>query len=64
VRDLVGQRAPKLLEPERIQEGTLLYVENMTGRQGSYAEDRMCAREATEEEAEDLQWSPRPGLVK
>ncbi|MER6320582.1 GntR family transcriptional regulator [Streptomyces coelicoflavus] len=50
----VGQRAPKLLEPERIQEGTLLYVENMTGRQGSYAEDRMCARAATEEEAEDL----------
>ncbi|MGW2033081.1 UTRA domain-containing protein, partial [Streptomyces sp. NPDC001811] len=51
----VGQRAPKLLEPERIQEGTLMYVENMTGRKGSYAEDRMCARTATNEEASDLQ---------
>ncbi len=37
----VGQRAPKLVDPERIQEGTLMYVEKMTGRQGSYAEDRM-----------------------
>ncbi|GAA2316790.1 GntR family transcriptional regulator [Streptomyces kunmingensis] len=50
----VGQRAPKLLEPERIQEGTLLYVENMTGRKGSYAEERMCARRASEAEATDL----------
>lgn len=32
-----------------------MYVENMTGRQGSYAEDRMCARQATDEEAADLQ---------
>jgi DNA-binding GntR family transcriptional regulator len=50
----VGQQAPKLLDPERIQEGTLMYVEKMTGRQGSYAEDRMCARQATGEEASDL----------
>ncbi|NUK03343.1 GntR family transcriptional regulator [Streptomyces lunaelactis] len=50
----VGERAPKLLEPDRIREGTLMYVENMTGRQGSYAEDRMCARVATDEEAADL----------
>ncbi|WP_455360772.1 GntR family transcriptional regulator [Streptomyces sp. SYSU K21746] len=50
----VGERAPKLLEPDRIREGTLMYVENMTGRQGSYAEDRMCARTATGDEAADL----------
>ncbi|WP_406401117.1 GntR family transcriptional regulator [Streptomyces sp. NBC_00879] len=50
----VGERAPKLLEPDRIREGTLMYVESMTGRQGSYAEDRMCARAATDEEAADL----------
>jgi GntR family transcriptional regulator len=50
----VGERAPKLLEPDRIREGTLMYVENMTGRQGSYAEDRMCARTATDDEAADL----------
>lgn len=50
----VGQRAPKLLDPERIQQGTLMYVEQMTGRQGSYAEDRMCAQVATDKEAADL----------
>ncbi|CAL9402858.1 GntR family transcriptional regulator [Streptomyces sp. enrichment culture] len=47
----VGRRAPKLTESARIQEGTLVYVEKVTGRQGSYAEDRMCARTATSEEA-------------
>ncbi|MFG2815006.1 GntR family transcriptional regulator [Streptomyces sp. NPDC048410] len=50
----VGHRAPKLTDPERIQQGTLLYIEKMTGRQGSYAEDRMSARSATVEEAADL----------
>ncbi|WP_329412010.1 GntR family transcriptional regulator [Streptomyces sp. NBC_00704] len=60
----VGQRAPKLLDPERIQEGTLMYVEKATGRQGSYAEDRMCARQATGEESADLQLEPgSPVLV-
>ncbi|WP_327190061.1 GntR family transcriptional regulator [Streptomyces xinghaiensis] len=51
----VGERAPKLRDPDRIREGTLMYVENQTGRQGSYAEDRMCARLATEDEAADLE---------
>ncbi|WAL95144.1 GntR family transcriptional regulator [Streptomyces sp. Je 1-369] len=51
----VGEGAPKLLDPERIQEGTLMYVENMTGRRGSYAQDRMCARLATEGEVSDLE---------
>ncbi|QDY78013.1 GntR family transcriptional regulator [Streptomyces qinzhouensis] len=60
----VGERAPRLREPERIQEGTLLYVENMTGRRGSYAEDRMCARAATPDEAADLDLQPSsPVLV-
>jgi DNA-binding GntR family transcriptional regulator len=59
----VGQRAPKLLDPERIQEGTLMYVEKMTGRQGSYAEDRMCARLATEDEAEDLKLGPGSAVL-
>jgi GntR family transcriptional regulator len=35
-----------------------MYVETMTGRQGSYAEDRMCARAATAEEVSDLQLEP------
>lgn len=51
--DIAG-RAPRLLDSERIQEGTLMYVESVTGRQGSYAEDRVCARPATAEEAADL----------
>ncbi|MFI0724011.1 GntR family transcriptional regulator [Streptomyces sp. NPDC021224] len=51
----VARRAPKLLDAERITEGTLLYVERETGRQGSYAEDRMCARIATESEVADLE---------
>jgi DNA-binding GntR family transcriptional regulator len=50
----VGERAPKLRDADRIREGTLMYVENMTGRQGSYAEDRMCARLGTEDELADL----------
>lgn len=54
----VGQRAPKLLDPERIQQGTLMYVEQMTNRRGGYAEDRMCARTATDEEAADLGLEP------
>ncbi|TQK52925.1 GntR family transcriptional regulator [Streptomyces sp. SLBN-118] len=60
---VVGERAPKLLEPDRIQEGTLMYVEGMTGRQGSYAEDRMCARVATEEEAADLNLSAASAVL-
>jgi DNA-binding GntR family transcriptional regulator len=59
----VGQRAPKLMDPERIREGTLMYVEKMTGRQGSYAEDRMCARLATEDEAADLALDPGSAVL-
>jgi GntR family transcriptional regulator len=59
----VGQLAPKLTDPERILEGTLMYVENMTGRQGSYAEDRMCARSATDDEAADLRLAPGSAVL-
>ncbi|MEU6329418.1 GntR family transcriptional regulator [Streptomyces sp. NPDC047049] len=59
----VGERAPKLRDPGRIQEGTLMYVETMTGRQGSYAEDRMCARLATEDEAFDLELDPGSAVL-
>ncbi|MFI6486881.1 GntR family transcriptional regulator [Streptomyces sp. NPDC050564] len=59
----VGKHAPRLRELDRIQEGTLLYVENMTGRQGSYAEDRLCARPATEGEAVDLELEPGAAVL-
>ncbi|MBQ1121332.1 UTRA domain-containing protein, partial [Streptomyces sp. B15] len=59
----VGERAPKLRDADRIQEGTLMYVENMTGRQGSYAEDRMCARLATDDEASDLALTPGSAVL-
>ncbi|MFC8962832.1 GntR family transcriptional regulator [Streptomyces sp. NPDC057094] len=59
----VGDRAPKLCDPDRIQEGTLMYVESVTGRQGSYAEDRMCARLATEDEAADLELEPGAAVL-
>ncbi|GGN65386.1 hypothetical protein GCM10011579_035760 [Streptomyces albiflavescens] len=54
----VGERAPRLHQLDRIQEGTLLYVESLTGRQGSHAEDRLCARPATEGDAVDLELEP------
>ncbi|MCM2420216.1 GntR family transcriptional regulator [Streptomyces sp. RKAG293] len=59
----VGRLAPKLMDPDRIREGTLMYVEQMTGRQGSYAEDRMCARQATDEETADLSLRPSSAVL-
>ncbi|MGH3975342.1 MAG: GntR family transcriptional regulator [Pseudonocardiaceae bacterium] len=38
--------APRLLTKERIRSGTLAYVEAETGRAGTYARDRTCARTA------------------
>ncbi|MGY0387930.1 GntR family transcriptional regulator [Nocardioides sp. WG-D5] len=38
--------APQLLVKERIFSGTLAYVEAQTGRHGTYARDRTCARAA------------------
>jgi GntR family transcriptional regulator len=42
--------APRLVATERILEGTLAYVEHMTGRRGRIARDRVSARLATPEE--------------
>jgi GntR family transcriptional regulator len=46
--------APRLLERERIREGTTAYVEQTTGRVVAAGEDRESARRATTEEAELL----------
>jgi DNA-binding GntR family transcriptional regulator len=46
----VGAQAPRLLVRERIRPGTLVYVEQSTGRQARYARDEMSARLATLEE--------------
>jgi DNA-binding GntR family transcriptional regulator len=43
--------APRLLERERIREGTTAYVEQITGRVATSAEERECARRPTVEEA-------------
>jgi GntR family transcriptional regulator len=43
--------APRLLDRDRIREGTTAYVEQMTGRAATTAEERECARRATPEEA-------------
>jgi GntR family transcriptional regulator len=49
--------APRLLERDRIREGTTAYVEQATGRVATMAEDRECARRATGEEAALLELS-------
>jgi GntR family transcriptional regulator len=46
----MAERAPRLTRRERIQEGTVAYVEGVTGRRGRLARDRMLARLATPEE--------------
>jgi GntR family transcriptional regulator len=51
----VGVRAPRLLVRERIRPGTLVYVEQSTGRQARYARDEMSARLAADEERVRLQ---------
>jgi DNA-binding GntR family transcriptional regulator len=59
----VAEQAPHLLEPSRIQQGTLAYVEEATGRRGRVARDRETARLATPEEARALQLGDRPAAV-
>lgn len=46
--------APRLLRTTRIKEGTLAYVERVTGRRGRTARDRVAARLATPDEAKAL----------
>jgi DNA-binding GntR family transcriptional regulator len=50
----LGRRAPKLLERARIREGTIGYIERMTGRRARTGRDRISARLATREEASAL----------
>jgi GntR family transcriptional regulator len=47
----LSEVAPRLLDRERIREGTTAYVEQMTGRVAASAEERECARRASVEEA-------------
>ncbi len=49
-----AKEAPRLLERERIIEGTLLYLEQATGRTGRAGHDRVTARLATPSEAAEL----------
>ncbi|MBP2330456.1 GntR family transcriptional regulator [Kibdelosporangium banguiense] len=46
--------APRLVKTERIKNGTVRYVEEVTGRNAAYARDQVAARLATDEEARDL----------
>lgn len=50
----LANAAPRLLERERIREGTTAYVEQATGRTAYTARDRMSARRATVAEAQAL----------
>ncbi len=52
--ELDGQAAPLLLARERILQGTIAYLESVTGRVARTATDRISAREVTEWEAEQL----------
>jgi GntR family transcriptional regulator len=47
----LADRAPRLLARDRIEEGTVSYVEGTTGRRGRLARDRMLARLATPDES-------------
>jgi DNA-binding GntR family transcriptional regulator len=55
--------APRLLERERIRQGTLAYVEEMTGRRGKYARDMIAARLASPDELRDLALGDGPSAV-
>lgn len=52
---VVAEAAPRLLEPARIREGTLAYVEKTTGRRARYARDEVGARLANPDEVDALQ---------
>lgn len=59
----IGELAPNLLVRERIRAGTLVYVEQSTGRQARYARDEMAARLATLDEAEQLRLSSPSAIL-
>src|SRR5690606_28016054 len=51
----VVQQAPRLLETERILEGTPAYIQSCTGRTMTSADERVTAAAASEEESDALQ---------
>jgi DNA-binding GntR family transcriptional regulator len=55
--------APKLLESERIREGTPRYIEAMTGRRIVSGRDQVGARPATAQDAEDLALEPGTAVL-
>lgn len=59
----LAETAPKLLETERIIEGSWAYLEEKTGRRAVYGQDRITVRLATEEDA-DLLDLEVPAAVK
>jgi DNA-binding GntR family transcriptional regulator len=59
----LGARAPKLLECVRIREGTIGYIERLTGRRARSGRDRISARLATSDEASALQLGDGPAAV-
>jgi DNA-binding GntR family transcriptional regulator len=50
----VAAIAPRILERSRIREGTVSYVETVTGRRARTARDQLAARLATEQDAREL----------
>jgi GntR family transcriptional regulator len=59
----LAERAPLLMERERIREGTVAYVERMTNRRARVGRDRIGARLATADEAAALQLGDAPSAV-
>lgn len=50
----LAEKAPRLLETDRIVQGTFGYIESVTGRAATSGRDQMSARAATADEGEDL----------
>lgn len=59
----LARRAPRLLAGERITEGTVAYVEKVTGRRAATARDLVGARSATAEERRLLELPGRHAAV-
>ena len=57
------EKAPRLVKRQRIREGTLTYVERVTGRRGTTARDQIGARLATDEERDELSLGKGPAAV-
>jgi DNA-binding GntR family transcriptional regulator len=54
----LAETAPKLLSAERLIEGTVGYIREMTGRDAARGTDQDSARAATSQDAEDLGVEP------